>query len=206
MIQDQHLHSVDERQLNRLINKTFAVDTMEQFVRLIGKQFASVKAGEIILCCPSAYFGPRQYCLKKNRLYERAGKIFWPKVLKRRIRSREDSLYLANELGRPFHKILALPLHSPYEDHLPAVFIEYFCKDQTIENLFNEDLWEILQSAFSKILLEEHWRTGSDLWKHTFDGLEEPLVICDEQGQPVRFNTHFKQLYEKDPDLVKKKK
>lgn len=197
----QSLHVSNERQLSRLINKIFLIDTVEDFVRLVGMQ--SSKVGEIVLCFQSAYFGPRQYCLRKERFYERSPKKFWPRVLEKRIQYNKDSFYLANELGRPFHKILSLPL-SDCEKQAPALFVEYFSKDQVIIDAFCDEKWEILQSAFSKILLEEHWRTGCLLWEQTFDGLDEPLVIFDKKKQPVLSNTHFKKLYEKNPDMIKK--
>lgn len=162
------------------------------------------RLGEIILCCKSAYYGPRQYCLKGSRSYERASKNYWPRVSERRSGAKEDSLYLANDFGRPFNNVLALPLDPPFEqeEHPPVLFIEYFSKTQTIENIFYDSKWEILQTAFSKVLTEEHLKSASDLWKHTFDGLKEPLAIVDEQSQPILSNIHFKKMYKDNRKML----
>lgn len=162
--------------------------------------------GEIILCYQSAYYGPRQYCLKGSRLYERTCKSIWPSVSEKRSEDSRDSVYLANDLGRPFNKVFTLPLDTPYrqEENLPVLFIEYFSKTQTIENIFYDEKLEILQSIFSKVLLEEHWKSGLDLWKYTFDSLKEPLVILDECSIPVRFNSHFQKIHSINEDLTKK--
>ena len=179
---------------------------MEDFIRLTVEPASPIKKkiGEVVLCFQSSYFGPRQYCLKKLRLYEKSAHHFWPKISKPQSGFREGSLYLANELGRPFHKVLALPLYSSDAAPPPALFIEYFSRDETMESFYSPELWEIFQQTFSRVLMEEHWRTGCDLWRHTFDGLDEPLAIMDSNQKPIRFNTHFQHLYERDPALIQK--
>jgi len=197
-----------ERRLVRLVNRFFLAGTVEEWIRLIGSEIFPVKKkiGETVLCFHSAYFGPRQYCLKGKRLFERTAKNFWPKTPVAGPLSKQESLYLANELGRPFYNIFAIPLNPSYEleDHPPVLFIEYFCKTQTIENFFSEEKQEILKSTFSKVLLEEHWKSGSDLWQETFDGLEEPLAILNDDKKPIRSNTHFQKIYKKNPSLFLK--
>ena len=163
------------------------------------------KIGELVLCCHSAYFGPRQYCLKGKRFYERTAKKTWPQISEPRNNVKSDSLYLANELGRPFYHLLALPLESVYEfKHFqPCLFIEYF-SNKSIPQNFPEEKWNILKPAFSKVLMEEHWKSGRDLWKNTFDSLEEPLALLDENRKPVRSNIHFQKIYKKQPFLCSK--
>ena len=184
----------------------FLADDIEDFIQLIGAETRSIKnkIGEIILCCHSAYFGPRQYCLKRKRLYERFPKKLWPLMEWTRSHSNEDRLYLAQELGRPIYKVLALPLHSSEYTKNSVLFIEYFSKTETIENIFPQEKLEILQTAFGKVLSEEHWKSGSELWKNTFDSLEEPLVIWNNEKQPVRSNTHFKRIYKINSEVFSK--
>ena len=188
------------------MDRAFKVNSIEDFVRLVGQQSAVVKKkmGEIILCSNCSYFGPRQYCLKGKRLYERPPKNIWPNVPQPRSCHSLDSVYLANELGRPFHKILALPLDSPYskEKLRPVLYIEYL--SPALENVFCDEKREILKLAFSRVLLEEHWKSGCELWQNTFDSLNEPLVILDDQREPVRFNTHFQNIHKKNKELLKK--
>ena len=200
------MEMIQEKKLSQLVDKAFVINTVEDFVRLVGEQVAPMKKkiGEIILCCQSAYLGPRQYCLKNKRLFERTPKKIWPTIDHFRLNQKEDSIYLANELGRPFYKALVLPLHSPYkkEYHFPTLFIEYFSKDETIENIFSSERKNILQSAFSKVLIEEHWKSGCELWKQTFDSLEEPLTVVDEHKQPIRSNIHFQNIYQNHPKIL----
>jgi len=54
------------------------------------------------------------------------------------------------------------------------------------------------------VLIEEHWKSGSDLWQETFDRLEEPLAILNEDKTPIRSNTHFQKIYKKNPSLFLK--
>ncbi len=199
----------DERKLVRLVHKFFLADTVEEWIQLIGSDISPIKKkmGEIVLCFHSAYFGPRQYCLKGKRLFDRTAKSFWPQVAAAQTLPKQESLYLANELGRPFYHVFAIPLKPSYEleDHPPVLFIEYFCKEQTIQKFFSEEKQKILKSAFEKVLLEDHWKSGSDLWQQTFDGLEEPLAIFNKDSkEPVRSNTHFKKIYKKNPALFLK--
>ena len=193
-----------ERKLVRLVNKFFLADTVDEWVQLVGSELSPLKKkiGEIVLCFHSAYFGPRQYCLKGKRFFERPVKNFWPKTQKTPL-SKQESLYLANELGRPVYNIFTIPLDSSYEweDHPPMLFIEYFCKKQTIENFFNSEKQEILKSSFLKVLLEEHWKSGLDLWHETFNGLKEPLAILNDDKKPIRSNTYFQKIYKKNPSL-----
>jgi len=102
-----------ERRLVRLVNRFFLAGTVEEWIRLIGSEIFPVKKkiGETVLCFHSAYFGPRQYCLKGKRLFERTAKNFWPKTPVAGPLSKQESLYLANELGRPFYNIFAIPLN-----------------------------------------------------------------------------------------------
>ena len=195
-----------ERHLFNFMYKVFLARNIEEFIEIVGLETRSIKnkIGEIVLCCHSAYFGPRQYCLKKKRLYERFPKESWPSAFDIRSNSREDKVYLAQELGRPFYKVLALPLHSSEYTKNSVLFIEYFSKDETIENIFPKEKLEIIQTAFSKVLSEEHWKSGSDLWENTFDGLEEPLVIWNSDKKPIRSNTHFKRMYETSSEVFEK--
>ena len=195
-----------ERRLFNFMHKIFLAHNIEEFIQIVGLETNSIKnkIGEFVLCCHSAYFGPRQYCLKRKRLYERFPKEPWPPASCVRSNSREDKFYLAQELGRPFYKVLALPLHSSEYTENCVLFIEYFSKDETIENIFSQEKLEILQAAFSKVLSEEHWKSGSDLWKNTFDSLEEPLVIWDIDKKPIRSNTHFKRMYETSSKIFEK--
>ena len=188
-----------EKQLDRLLHKSLKVEALEDFIFLTRAEAGSGKKsiGEIILCFQSAYFGPRQYCLRGKRLFERSPKNVWPEASQRRTNRPADSFYLANEMGRPFHKVMVLPLNSSYEELKPVLFIEYFPKDKTIENIYDDEKWEIFKTIFSKVLLEEHWKTGCRLWQDTFDFLNEPLVILDEQQRPVRCNTPFKHINQK---------
>ena len=184
------------------------MDSIEEFVELIGKQVTPIrkKIGEIILCASNSYFGPLQYGLKGKQFYKRSPRKIWTFTDSPRSCHLEDSLYLANELGRPFHKVLTLPLDSLYteEKYLPILYIEYLGSIQTIEKVFSKEVNQILKMAFSRVLLENHWRSGHEIWQKTFDSLEEPLVILNESKKPVRSNTHFQNIYKNHKDLLKK--
>ncbi len=195
-----------EKRLFDLMHKVFLARNIEDFIQLVGAETRSIKnkIGELVLCCHSAYFGPRQYCLKRKRLYERLPKELWPPIESTRSNSNSDRIYLAQELGRPFYKVLALPLHSSEYTENSVLFIEYFSKTETIENIFPTEKLEILQTAFCKVLSEEHWKSGCELWKNTFDSLEEPLVIWDNEKKPVRSNTHFKRMYDINSQVFEK--
>jgi len=190
------------------MDRVFEVDSIEEFVELIGKQVFPIrkKIGEIILCASNSYFGPLQYGLKGKRFYRRSPQKIWTPVERSRSCHPEDSLYLANELGRPFHKILTLPLDSSYTEERcrPLLYIEYLGSIQVIEKVFCKNVRHILRTAFSRVLLEDHLRSGHELWQKTFDRLKEPIVILNQDRKPIRSNTHFQNIYRTHKNLLEK--
>ena len=68
--------------------------------------------GEFILFYESPQFGLRRAYIKNKRFYEEVAQTPWniPPLLS--FNSSEMNLYLAREMGRPFSKVLAVPLYE----------------------------------------------------------------------------------------------
>ncbi len=113
-------------------------------------------------------------------------------------RSEEEfQLCLANELGRPFGKILPITLilnKEIFSGDVGAVLMFEHSMNQKQLNKFMEYITERLQSfsiATEKLLLELDLTQISQLWESTFDGVNNPVAIVDHEFNLLRANRHF---------------
>jgi len=109
----------------------------------------------------------------------------------------ELQLRLANELGRPFNRILPITLilnkHNFSGEVGALLMFEHQLGGQELHK-FMEFITERLQAvsiAVEKLLLEDDFIENSKLWEYTFDGVENPIAIVDENFNLLRSNTHF---------------
>jgi two-component system, NtrC family, sensor kinase len=106
---------------------------------------------------------------------------------------------LADIFGRPFGKLLTIPLQlrrKTIQDPLQVsavLFFEHALSSVEVDHFltfFQERLLP-LGIAFDRLLLEQDLTEASLLWERTFDGLQEPVVIFDSEGQILRANKSF---------------
>ena len=107
-------------------------------------------------------------------------------------------MYLANEFGRPFVQVIAIPLKRRMaaleaEPEPPAtLFFEHSLPDDKIEPFltFISERFQPLSIALDRILLEYHLKSTSLQWASTFDGIKDPIAIIDID-YVVRANRHY---------------
>jgi signal transduction histidine kinase len=123
----------------------------------------------------------------------------WVQSIRIRINSAHDSQYLANQLGRPFGRVLAVPLvvGGPDTDssymHSAVLFLEHDL-DAAEEPQFIDYISKRLQAfavALDRLLLERDLRQVSLMWEKNFDGFDSPIAIVDLDGQILRANDAF---------------
>ncbi len=191
-----------------LFDHLFCSQTVEEFLSILHKKMASqFRTGSFVFCWNSGHFGLLQ-CIKsgKNRIYRKRSQVHWPQLKKIRVKNREDSQYLANELGRPFQNIISLPILTCRSgvNHRVCLFIEVFAKNLEGLLAFCESHIKFFQACVDRLLLEEHLRTSSNLWMATFNGLNEPLAIMDENNSISNANNIFTDFSLKGDILEKK--
>ena len=123
----------------------------------------------------------------------------WSQQSKVRTNDAKDRQFLANLFGRPFAKLLTVPLElrrkiSSNAIKVPAVvFFEHDMNAKEI-GLFFEFITSRIRSieiALDRLLLERDLNEASLFWERTFDGLQDPVAIFDSENQILRANKSF---------------
>ncbi len=114
-----------------------------------------------------------------------------------RVNEPEDSLFLANAMGRPFAKVLRFPLitirHQKDVSRSPLLMFEHNVSAKELESIVDA-LGEKLQPvgwALDRLVLEQELKSTSRDWEMTFDELSEPIAILDHDGRVLRANSHW---------------
>ena len=201
-------------QLINFCEKMGALFEMKDFLLTlkahIPKKF---KVGELLLFYESEIFGSRRAYIRNGRFYEDEAKKIWPTVQNISFSDNEHSLYLADEMGRPFSKTLMLPL--PTEDSSKAgdsksalLFVEIGHWKNNKESLteFFKTRHLVLNLIFQRILWNTKSNRVSYLWSQLFTHWGEPLAIL-QNFHPLRTNTCFKKSFSSStPFFLKEKK
>lgn len=188
------------RELVRFIKDLSMLTSVEDLLNLIRKELKSFHE----LRAPSLAYvvadrTPIILYLQGKQVVEREARQMWSRRPRIRINELEDRLYLANEFGRPFVKVLAIPLKrravaSDASDEAPAtLFFEHALPDEKIDQFlsFISERLQPLSIALDRILLEYHLKWTSVQWEGTFDGIKDPIAIVDIDYRVVRANRHF---------------
>ncbi len=128
-----------------------------------------------------------------QRVYVKQGNNMWDPSSRIRVDTKEDSLYLANEFGRPFSKVLAFPIQLDRPGVSAILFFEHSFDGNEVEAFigFMAQRVQTLSLALDRSLLEQELRRESLIWEQTFDGIEDPVAIIDKNWQLLRANRHF---------------
>ena len=134
-----------------------------------------------------------------KQVIEREARQMWSPRIRMRINAIEDRVYLANEFGRPFVKVLAIPLKrravaTDVDQESPAtLFFEHTLPDEKVEGFitFITERLQPIAIALDRILLEYHLKYTAFQWESTFDGLRDPIAIVDIDYRVVRSNRYF---------------
>jgi len=191
------------RELVRFIKDLSNLSSTEELLGLIRKEvkgFHEVRPP--VLAYVVAERRPMILFFQGKQAVDHHASSMW--INRARIRSgeHEDRLYLANEFGRPFAKVLAVPLKrravaSDQESEPPAtLFFEHDLPEEGVERFlrFISERLQPLSIALDRILLEYHLKYTSLQWESTFDGIKDPIAIIDIDFNVVRANRHFHSL------------
>lgn len=142
-----------------------------------------------------------------KQVVEREARQMWSSRSRMRINELEDRISLANEFGRPFVKVLAIPLKRravaiDSSNEPPAtLFFEHTLPEERVEAFLNfiSERLQPLSIALDRILLEYHLKYTSLQWETTFDGIKDPIAIVDIDYRVVRANRHFSSSHSSGP-------
>ena len=187
------------RQLVRFIKDLSVTTSIDELLTILRKElkpFHSLR---------SFYLGhitserqPLILFFQGKQVVEKLARSPWPASSRMRLNELEDRMYLANEFGRPFVKVLAIPLRKRaaggFENEPPVtVFFEHAMTDQEVESFLSyiSDYLQPVSLALDRILLEYSLKYTSLQWESTFDGIKDPIAIVDIDYKVVRANRHF---------------
>ncbi|OFZ17852.1 MAG: hypothetical protein A2Z20_05730 [Bdellovibrionales bacterium RBG_16_40_8] len=204
-----------ERNLSHFVKDMSGVASVYQLMSLLKNEIKAFKTVENPLLA---------YAQSQNELhllFYQGSKIIkkdvpgvWPQQAKIRLNNIQDSQFLANVFGRPFGKLLTIPLQlkrKSSNDQLLVSAILFFehalVGDRLVE--FTEFIGDRLQSisiVLDRLLLENDLNEAALLWEQTFDGLQDPIVIFDSEAQILRANKSFTENLQnvKSKDLFEK--
>lgn len=135
---DAETHSNQQQEgLSRALvsfsEKIGKVNNLEELILFLSSQIPKkFKVGELILFYNSKQFGLRRVYMRKSIVQEEHCQNLWPLAKKIKYSDRSESLYLAQEMGRPFSKVLIMPLPLiPSADSMPSVSSSFSQLDDT---------------------------------------------------------------------------
>jgi two-component system NtrC family sensor kinase len=186
----------------KALTRVESVDSLLERARLELKKFPRVK-GPVLAFAKSQSELLLYFC-QGPKVVEKVVAGVWPQKVKIRINNVDDSQYLANIFGRPFGRLLTIPLQMKRKssaDELKVSAILFF------EHSLKKDEWPLFLSfikdrlqpisiALDRILLEQDLSEAAALWESTFDGLQDPVVILDTSRQVLRANKSFLENFE----------
>lgn len=188
------------RDLVRFIKDLSTLASIDDLLTLIAKELRAFTAlRPPVLGYFASERRPMIVYFQGKQVVEKEMRHSWSTSLRLRINEIDDRVYLANEFGRPFVKVIAIPLKRRMaalesEPEPPAtLFFEHSLPDDKIDPFlaFILERLQPLSIALDRILLEYHLKYTSYQWESTFDGIKDPIAIVDIDYQVVRANRHF---------------
>lgn len=180
-----------ERVILRFIKDMALVNSFEDFLRVIKNEFKVFhEIGEILL-----------FQKKTDKLFKvlfSKNYFQWKEIPFSHALSEESlndkiihsliSIQLANSLSRPFGKLKLSQLSNEsfigFENQLSDIHKVDFEE-------FLHDRIEVIHMAHEKLFLEITMVQFSNRWEKTFDLIDEPIAIIDENYQVLRSNSFF---------------
>ncbi|HEX4923196.1 MAG TPA: ATP-binding protein [Bdellovibrionales bacterium] len=145
------------------------------------------------------YYSPEQ---KARLLFFRGSQVLekqcanepWPAIDQVKTNSQSVRKFLADQFGRPFGKVLSIPLKQRSSEKVTSVlFLEHGYSEDDLHD-FLEYVMELLQPfsiTLDRLLLAEDLRHTSVLWERTFDTIQDPVAIVNVDYDILRSNRHF---------------
>lgn len=138
---------------------------------------------------------PRLLFFRGNQVLEKqCDRDSWPTVDQVKTHSQTVRKFLADQFGRPFGKVLAIPFKQRSSERTSStLFLEHGYSDDDLHD-FLEYVMELLQPfsiTLDRILLAGELRHTSLLWERTFDTIQDPVTIVNEDYDILRSNRYF---------------
>lgn len=152
--------------------------------------------GDPILLLEKTHASSQLYYFRGEEAFCRSLLHAPPTGVRVRVHDSQDRQFLANEMGRPFSKVIAFPIaqeRSSVWHVTPVIFFEHRMEDADLPQ-FIDSVAHRLQAvslALDRAVLEVELKRASQLWEKTFDGIEEPIAIMGLDQALVRSNRHF---------------
>lgn len=118
------------------------------------------------------------------------------------------SALIANQIGRPVLKIIFKKLKGNSPSWIAFEWGGSQSEFQNFENSFSKKE-NIITLNIDRLFFEEEKQKASYFWEKTFDGIQDPITIIDNQFQIIRCNRPFLknskllQYIKTDSDLLK---
>lgn len=192
------------------LTQLFDVNDLLPLVRRQLKEYHSLDTPLLFIPRGDA-FGDLYYLRGSQCIRTRARGV-WTVSPRIRVNEADDSLFLANAMGRPFAKVIRFPLitvrHQKDASRSPLLMFEHNLSAKELEPLV-DSISEKLQPvswALDRLVLEQELKSTSRDWEMTFDELSEPIAILDNDGRILRANSHWQEefksvLQSQDPQL-----
>lgn len=189
------------RSLVRFIKELSSVLEVQDLLHLLRKELKNFhRVKEPLLALPVEKGRPKIYFFQGSQVQSKTVEKMWNSSLRLRINDREDRQYLADQFGRPFAKVIAVPLAGHKSSAKAGVnlnsallILEHSLADSEIDEFleFTSHRLQPLSIALDRLLLESDLRVSSLLWEGTFDGLMDPIAIVDIDSNLLRYNQAF---------------
>ncbi len=203
-----HRRAQATRDLVRFIKDLSQTETIEEILHLLSqevKSFHEVRSPILALVSPE--FGARLHYQQSRaaggkssaRAMERGWgskpvSRLWPSRSSIRVNDPEDQTYLAQELGRPIARTVAMPLGRDSRSSTGPLLIFEHSFDEAKADRFKNFLLpriEPLSTALDRVVINREMHAASRLWESTFDGVADPIAVVDFDYRVLRMNQAF---------------
>ena len=157
-----------------------SVDELMNLLRLEMRVFPQVKTP--LLASLTLQNTLRIHYFQGSQLLSKSSDQIWPQSSTIRSNDKKDSLYLANLFGRPFAKLVAVPLKVG--SITAMLYFEHAFGEKDLSEFlkFLEARLQPVSIALDRLFLEGDLKDASLLWERTFDSLQDPIAIFDNEG------------------------
>ncbi len=171
-----------------------SVDELMNLLRLEMRVFPQVKTP--LLASLTLQNTLRIHYFQGSQLLSKSSDQIWPQSSMIRSNDKKDSLYLANLFGRPFAKLVAVPLKVG--SITAMLYFEHAFGEKDLSEFlkFLEARLQPVSIALDRLFLEGDLKDASLLWERTFDSLQDPIAIFDNEGDMLRANRAFAEKLE----------
>lgn len=219
-----HLRTQATRDLVRFIKELSQTESIEEILVLLNQEIRSFhELRSPILAAVSPEFGARLHFQQARSSSagkssaRSLGKGWGSKPVKKlwthrpaiRIGDIEDQTYLAQELGRPVARTIAIPLgrenrsvenvgvvaggKTARSTSAPLLIFEHSFDEMKAEKFkrFLIPRLEPLSTALDRVIINREMHAASRLWEATFDGIADPIAVIASNYEILRMNEAF---------------